>query len=197
MAGPVVRGCGGREAGELGQHRHCDLDQGEDDQVGERKVGQVERHEQQITLPGAMRSGGAVLSRVRQPIARLWRLGLQYGRFGAVGAAATATHVTLFAGLIELVGLAPLVANLGAFGVAVLVSFVGHRHWTFRPAAERAASRSLCRFVVVALIGLALNSLTVYLTVDLLGLSYRYALVLMVSVVPLAVFTLSKLWAFA
>jgi putative flippase GtrA len=140
----------------------------------------------------------AVLNLARQQTATLWRLGLQYGRFGAVGAAATATQVTLFTSLIELAGLEPLVANLGAFVIALLVSFLGHRYWTFRAVAvERTALCSLSRFAVVALVGLALNSLAVYLTIDLLGLSYRYALVLMVSAVPLAVFVLSKFWAFA
>jgi hypothetical protein len=50
---------------------------------------------------------------------------------------------------------------------------------------------------VIALAGLALNSLAVYLVVNRLGLPYQYALVLMIGVVPLLVFALSKFWAFA
>jgi putative flippase GtrA len=134
-------------------------------------------------------------------VRRLLHLALQYARFGAVGLAATATHAVMFTGLIEFAGLAPLVANFAAFGTAVLVSFFGHFHWTFRSQTgahgwqqQRAA---FMRFAQVALAGLALNSLAVLLVVNLLALPYPYALILMVTVVPLVVFAMSKFWVFA
>ena len=128
-------------------------------------------------------------------------LALQGARFGAIGLAATVTHVLMFTSLIVFAALAPLVANFIAFGTAVLVSFIGHFHWTFRnqrphqrPQQQRTA---FARFALVALAGLALNSFAVILVVDLLGLPYQYALILMICVVPLLVFALSKFWAFA
>ncbi|NJO55241.1 MAG: GtrA family protein [Rhodospirillales bacterium] len=129
----------------------------------------------------------------------LRHLALQYTRFGAVGLTATGTHVFVFTSSIEVAGLAPLVANLAAFGVAVLVSFLGHFHWTFR--GEKAIRQpppgvALVRFVMVAFTGLGLNSLAVYVTVNLLSLPYPYAIVLMITIVPLVVFGLSKFWVF-
>lgn len=130
----------------------------------------------------------------------LVRLGRQYARFGTVGLAAAATHVAVFTAFIELAGLVPLVANFIAFCIAALVSFFGHFHWTFRlqtPAGVWQRQRTaLPRFFVVALIGLALNSLAVYAVVDLLAWPYPYAVPLMIFAVPLVVFALSKLWAF-
>lgn len=132
----------------------------------------------------------------------LWQLALQYVRFGTVGMAATATHVLIFAASIELAGVRPLMANMIAFPIAVLVSFIGNFRWTFasggRGAAGigRPARVALVRFAIIALIGLALNSLAVYLVVDALALAYGLAIVLMVTVVPGIMFTLSKLWAF-
>jgi putative flippase GtrA len=126
---------------------------------------------------------------------------LQYARFGAVGLSATAIHVLMFTALIEVVGLEAIPANFAAFGIAVLVSFVGHLHWTFR--GETGVHRwqkqgpALARFAVVALMGFALNSLVVYLVVNFMALPYQYAIVVMVGVVPLLVFALSKFWAFA
>ncbi|HEX5078773.1 MAG TPA: GtrA family protein [Geminicoccaceae bacterium] len=137
---------------------------------------------------------------------RIWRLGLQYARFGTIGLGATATNALLFVMLVELAGLAPLLANAVAFCVAVLVSFHGHFHWTFPRAAARPAERAddrrqrraaLARFVVVALIGLALNSLAIWAVVDLMALPYAYALIVMVVVVPPLLFILNKRWAFA
>lgn len=125
---------------------------------------------------------------------------LQYTRFGTVGLAATVTHVVMFTASIELAGLRPLIANLAAFAVAVLVGFVGHFHWTFRDhpgRRERRQSLLLIRFVVVALTGLALNSLVVYLVVDVAHLPYPYAIAVMVLFVPIPIFALNRLWAFA
>ena len=132
----------------------------------------------------------------------LWRAVLQYSRFATVGVAATLIHVTTFAILIELAGVLPLVANVVGFGVAVFVSFIGHFLWTFAPqigetVVYRSRTRTtLIRFVFVALLGLALNSLAVYLMVDILGLPYGMAIILMVGPVPGVVFALNKLWAF-
>lgn len=131
----------------------------------------------------------------------LSHLVLQYARFGAVGLGATAIHVSTFTTLIEWAGLAPLLANLAAFSIALLVSFVGHFHWTFRgrtadPRWQRQRV-AFSRFALVALAGLALNSVVVVLVVNLLMLPYEYALVAMICVVPFLIFALSKLWAFA
>lgn len=131
----------------------------------------------------------------------LSRLALQYARFGTVGLTAAAVHVLMFTAAIELGGLVPLAANFVAFGIAVLVSFAGHFRFTFRGQIagggwQRQRS-ALARFVVVALTGLALNSLAVYLVVNRLAWPYGYAILLMIFVVPLIVFALSKFWAFA
>ena len=128
-------------------------------------------------------------------------LGMQYARFGTIGAAAAAIHVLMFSASIELAGLAPLAANFVAFGIAVLVSFFGHFRWTFRGQTAGGGRRrqriALVRFIMVALTGLALNSLAVYAVVNVLAWPYPYAILLMIFVVPLVVFTLSKFWAFA
>jgi putative flippase GtrA len=129
------------------------------------------------------------------------RLALQYARFVAVGLVATVTHAFAFTGFIELAGLAPLVANFVAFAVALPISFLGHFHWTFR--SQTADQRwqqqgaSFVSFTLIALTGLALNSLAVILVVNLFALPYQYALILMICIIPLIVFALSKFWAFA
>jgi putative flippase GtrA len=138
---------------------------------------------------------------VSEAVRLLLQLGRQYARFGTIGLAAAATHVLVFTASIEFAGLAPLAANFVAFGIAVLVSFVGHFRWTFHsPTAGGGRVRqrtALLRFIIVALTGLALNSLAVYVVSNLLAWPYPYAIVLMISVVPIVVFALSKFWAFA
>ena len=121
---------------------------------------------------------------------------LQYGRFAVVGLGATLLHVLVYAGLIELLAASPLLANTLGFAVAVNLSFVGHRHWTFKGESPADARRSLMRFWLVALIGFLLNTAFVWLVTGPLGLAYGWAIPLIAGVTPLATFALSKLWAF-
>ena len=117
---------------------------------------------------------------------KLWRLGLQYLRFGGVGLCSTVTHVGVFTGLIELLAVTPVISNLLAFCVAVVVSFVGHFHWTFPDEAGqgRSARAAFLRFGATAIFGLALNTLIVYLVDQIWQLSYLYAILAMVVADP-------------
>jgi putative flippase GtrA len=124
---------------------------------------------------------------------------LQLGRFGIVGALATLTHALTFAAAIEALHARPLLANLLGFALALCVSFLGHLHWTFRAevgGGQPDAPSMFLRFAIVALAGLALNSLIVVVVVERLGLDYRIAMLLMVTVVPLFLFWLCKRFAF-
>lgn len=129
-------------------------------------------------------------------LAALLPLGLQYGRFAIVGLGATALHVLVYAGTIELLALPPLLANALGFAAGVNISFVGHRRWTFGGGPPVAARRSLARFWSVALVGFGLNSLFVQLVTGTLGLPYGWAIPLIAGVTPVLTFALSKWWAF-
>lgn len=124
----------------------------------------------------------------------------QGGKFGVVGLLATATHVGMMIVLVEWFDWRPMTANFGAFSVAFVVSFFGHYRWTFanQTAVETGSwHRPFARFIVTSLIGLALNSVAVFIVVDVAGLSYVYALAIMVSLVPGILFLIGKFWAFA
>lgn len=131
-----------------------------------------------------------------------FRGAIQYAKFSCVGILATASHVTIFMALTELCNAKPLVANVLAFCVAVLVSFFGHSHWTFGGGVKETALWSqrqraaFARFITVPLLGLVLNSLSILLVVDVGGLSHRYAVLPMIFVVPPVIFLISKFWVF-
>lgn len=121
-------------------------------------------------------------------------------RFAVVGGMATVTHMAIFAAVMELRLLPAMLANTVAFLVAVLVSFLGHFSWTYRENTRHlqlsAAHGELLRFFVTALIGFGLNSLVVWVSIELLRLHYVYALVPMATAVPLVVFAISRYWVF-
>ena len=115
-------------------------------------------------------------------------------RFGISGLVATATHVLVFAGLVELMTVPAVLASVMAFGTALLVSYGLNYHWTFE--ALGAHRVMLPRFAAVATAGLAVNVLITYLVVNVGGYWYGHAVALVVISVPLMSFLLSKYWVF-
>jgi putative flippase GtrA len=134
--------------------------------------------------------------RFDSPLLQLLAQGM---RFGIVGLLATGVHVLIFIGCIEILDIAPLWANFPAFLVALITGFIGHFSWTFR-AQQRESGNNwkpvLFKFTLVSFVGLGLNTLVVYLVVNLLGHPYPHAVLLMVTVVPATLFLLQKFWAF-
>jgi len=122
----------------------------------------------------------------------------QLSKFASVGVVATAVHAVVygFAGKL----LEPILANFIAFLIAFIFSYVGHFLWTFRAQTEgqevHKAFAYQIRFLVVAVSGLVLNSLAVWVVTQWLQIDYLYAVVPMVFVVPLVTFGLAKRWAF-
>jgi putative flippase GtrA len=107
-------------------------------------------------------------------------------------------HAGAFVVVAEVTGASGLWSNFAAFACAFSVSFLGHFHWTFRARAAGSEARlALLRFLVVALIGLALTTTISYVLVDEMGGSRYLAAGLMVTVVPITTFLLSRNWAFA
>jgi len=115
-------------------------------------------------------------------------------RFALVGCVATATHVLVFISLVELLSVGPVVSAGAAFIFALFVSYGMIYHWTFSVSGPHRVM--LPRFVLVAVLGLLLNLGITYAVVDMAGYWYGYALLLVVLLVPLVTFVISKLWVF-
>ena len=115
-------------------------------------------------------------------------------KFGIVGLLATFVHMVIGFLLIQS-SWQPLVANMIAFGIAFLVSFVGHLGFSFADQ-DVSASSALWKFALVALLGFACNEtlLLVLLWQDV----FTDTLSLWVSTGCAAAltFALSRIWAF-
>lgn len=113
--------------------------------------------------------------------------------FLAVGGAAAATHMAVFA--LAQVHMWPEVANALGFVVAFFVSFAGHRLLSFKDAGTTVAT-SFKRFVVTALAGFASNELAFVLLLRGLGLPSLLALFVALVFAAGQTFVLSRFWAF-
>lgn len=121
-------------------------------------------------------------------------------RFGLVGLGATLTHIGVYSGLTLFAGVSAFSANFIAFAVAIVVSFTGNFFWTFEKQCGNSRftflSLRFAKFMFTQLSGLGLNSLFVWLTVDVLRLPSIYAVGPMFFITPLAGFLLNKFWVF-
>ncbi|MEL7349081.1 MAG: GtrA family protein [Pseudomonadota bacterium] len=118
---------------------------------------------------------------------RLVSEGWRIMRFGAVGIAATLTHLGVLFGLVELAGVAPSLANPIAVALAVPVSYFGHYHLTF--GATQAHGQTMMRFAVVALSTLVVSQACI-LGVRALGGPYQIAVPLFLVLAPLVNYVL-------
>ena len=118
---------------------------------------------------------------------------MQLVRFVLVGGATTLLYAALALGLIFLGGLRPLTAHLIAYAIAVPVSFLGQKFFTFRFAGDQ--QRALRRFLASTLAALLLSTVGMALVVRAELPSYSGILLTMASV-PATSYLMMALWVF-
>lgn len=92
-------------------------------------------------------------------------------------------------------GLVPLLANVIGFLTAFLVSYSGHRHFTFC-AATQPHRQVLPRFFIVACTSFCLNELMYFILLRYTVLGYSASLAIVLVSVAAFTFILSRQWAF-
>lgn len=122
------------------------------------------------------------------------KLAGQLFRFGIVGSLAAAVHFSIVISLVEIAELQPLVANIFAFMISFQVSYFGHRRFTFAALTEHRVA--LPRLLLVSSSAFAANEGLYYLFLTLFHLPYALALFLVLAILPLLTFTISKVWVF-
>jgi putative flippase GtrA len=123
------------------------------------------------------------------------KLFLQILRFGTVGVAAAMVQLFSLMLLVETNLLHPLAANIIAFMIAFQVSYWGHRHFTFG-AHDLAHITTLPRLFVLAVCTFMANEFLFYIFLNLFHLQYMLALIVVLAILPVATFSLSKFWVF-
>ncbi len=121
----------------------------------------------------------------------------QIGCFIAVGCVAALTHMSVVAFLVEAFGWKPLISNVAAFCVAFLVSFNGHSRFTF-PQPPEARAEAGRRYCLIAITAFTLNQVMYSYALNMFGTAlYLPILAVVVLIVAVFTFTMSRFWAFA
>jgi putative flippase GtrA len=117
-------------------------------------------------------------------------------KFFSVGMIATLVHSTIFSLCIALEIITPQIANLFAYLVALTVSYVGQRYWTFATRKPQSRFSTIPRFISVSLLGYGLNAFWVYTATTILGVSPYYSLLGIGLFTPVMTFFLLQFWVF-
>ncbi|GAB2685749.1 GtrA family protein [Thalassiella azotivora] len=136
-------------------------------------------------------------------LGRAWSaLVRQLAAFGAVGAVAFVVDVGLF-NVLRFAGedggvLADhvLTAKVVSSAVATVVSWLGNRYWTFRRTRRPAAHHEFVWFVVMCMLGLAINLAILWFSHYVLGFQSALADNIAANVVGLGAGTLFRFWAY-
>lgn len=115
--------------------------------------------------------------------------------FGVVGACAAMVHYISAVILQANAWLSPANANWVAFLMAFPVSYIGHRKLSFA-GTTRQHQQALPRFLLVALIGFAGNQSLLLLMLHFTALPFWLILAVVMLLIALMTFVLSKYWAF-
>ncbi|MBI4182919.1 MAG: GtrA family protein [Proteobacteria bacterium] len=115
--------------------------------------------------------------------------------FGLVGVAAAAFHYGTLLVLCEGFGANPVPASALGFVAGGCVSYLLNYHVTFVSRRRHTLAASL--FLLIALVGLALNALLMAILVDGLGVHYLAAQVLTTVVILFWHFLANRRWTFA
>jgi len=121
----------------------------------------------------------------------------QLVRYVIIGGLITALGAAIYYACAEFLGIEPLIANLIAFIVGVIIGYVAHSQVSFRGHGERDdLTRTGGRFIAVNLFGLSLNSFWVWSLVHWAQGPNWCPIVPMVFVTPLATFLMHRHWTF-
>jgi len=135
------------------------------------------------------------MSKLKATFAAYAPLLTQLFRFVSVGVTAAAVHFTTVVWLVQTNLLLPLTANVVGFLLSFQVSYWGHRSWTFNETTvlHRAA---LPKLLLVQVLNFIANE-SLFFWLLSLHIPYALALIVVLAILPLFTFFISKLWVFA
>lgn len=114
--------------------------------------------------------------------------------FSSIGASAALTHILVVMYLVSNVHAEPLIANIIAFFIAFNISYLGHKYLTFSRLHDQ-KQLSLPHFFLVASSAGVINELLYFLLLHYTKINYLSALILVLGLVAVYSFLLSRFWA--
>lgn len=116
-------------------------------------------------------------------------------RFVVGGMAVTLFSAAIYASVVWL-GVYALAANVISHGCGMAAGYAVHSRWSFKADTEDGERAMIVRFLIASAFAFLLNSLWVWLAVDVLRFHPLSPLPAMVVLTPLMSFALNRYWVF-
>lgn len=119
----------------------------------------------------------------------------QFVRFVGVGGIATALMYLLLIALVEGLSTPPVAASVAAYSLSAVFNYAANYRYTFDSRVPH--RRALPRFMLIAMAGLALNTLIMYLMTAIATAHYLLAQIVATGVVLVWNFVANRRWTYA
>jgi len=119
---------------------------------------------------------------------------LQVMRYGVVGICAATTHALVALAAFHLLTVAPTLSNFVGFVSGAFISYLGSYYFTFK--STDGHQRSLPRFALVWLIGIAINVGLFQTLLSLYAVPFALNLFIAIALTPIVQYLMLKFWAF-
>ncbi len=119
-------------------------------------------------------------------------------RYGVVGICAAMTHALVAFTVFHILTIAPTPSNFSGFVAGAFISYFGSYYFTFKNANGHNGShtRSLPRFALVWLIGIAINVGLFQTLLSLYAVPFALNVFIAIVLTPTAQYLMLKFWAF-
>jgi putative flippase GtrA len=118
----------------------------------------------------------------------------QFIRFAGVGFMSSIGHYGLLITLVQIAHVAAVPASAAGALLGACINYSLNYRFTFRSTKQH--KESICKFVLVAAIGLLLNTLFMWIGVDLLGAHYLLCQIVTTGLVMVWSFFGNRFWTF-
>ena len=118
----------------------------------------------------------------------------KFAYFSGVGVIATGIQYVILIVLVQGVGVPPVRASAIGFVISAVVNYMLNYHVTFE--SRKAHSEAATKFMVIAALGLIVNSLIMHVGTDILRIHYIFTQLVATGSVLMWNFTGNYLWSF-
>ncbi|MBU4332084.1 GtrA family protein [Patescibacteria group bacterium] len=120
----------------------------------------------------------------------------QFIKFAIVGACCAVIDFGIYLILTRFANFNYLIANLISFSLAATANFIFNKFWTFRDYAKKRLHVQYIKFIIIAVCGLFLNELILYLLTDKLDLHDILSKTAATVIILSWNFTMQRAWTF-